>query len=405
MESKCGPLKAGMFLLVGFVILTPLNSYSLQTKDEWDAALKNSDSFLGNPGRYPGDVFAWKGHYLLRAYVRMASTYGESEYLDKAVGLIDHMFYHRDDARAARGELDIRMHPYDMAPTYYLNHRETAAPGWRREFDGDRIEVVTDGMITYAIMQFVDLAYTDPRFSGYKAKAKSYVAKVRETVNMHNSSFVYNRFPEIPGAYYWPARDGSRLYSTPLPVNQNGIMASTLLLLGYIEGDVPEYRKKAEAVLDYWKMHVRLTTDGEYLWDYRIGKTGVEDFNHGHIDMIFFRTAYRYGLLKDEDMQRLANTFVQKVYQGNGDIAKKVDGSGGLDNTPHEAGYDWIELTQFDGRVLGMVEEVYNKYYPRPTWARPLLGWAELLRWSKLVIDGNPPRRPENVRLVEPSKE
>jgi hypothetical protein len=260
-------------------------------------------------------------------------------------------------------------------------------------------------MITYAIMEFVDLAYTDARFSSYKSRAAAYVSKVRETVNMHNSSFVYDRFSGIPGSYYWPDSDGTGLYSTPLPVNQNGIMAATLLVLEHIEGAVPEYRRKAEAVLGYWKMHVWLTDNNAYAWEYRIGKSGIEDFNHGHIDMIFLNTAYRFGLLKDGDMRRLTNTFTQELYQGNGEIASKVDGSGGLDNTPHEAGYDWIDLSEYDGQVLKIVTEVYNKYYARPTWERPLLGWAELLRWSKIVKDREAPRPPENVHVVGPSKE
>ncbi|MFQ5382301.1 MAG: hypothetical protein ACE5EF_11890, partial [Dehalococcoidia bacterium] len=71
---------------------------------------------------------AWHGHYWLRAYVEMAAHYGDPQYLDDAVAMIDYMLDQRDDARAARGELDISSEPYRKAPLFYLQNRGQVAP-------------------------------------------------------------------------------------------------------------------------------------------------------------------------------------------------------------------------------------------------------------------------------------
>lgn len=392
-------------IILGCLIVSPINSHGIETKSEWDAAFQkqypSKDPLLDDPGPYPGDVFAWQGHYWVRAYVSMAQTYGDTGYLDKAVTLIDHMLYHRDDARQARGELDIRAHPYVSAPLYYLNHRDEAAPGWRRYWDGDRIEVVTDGMITQAIMLFVDLAYNDPRFSSYKTKAKTYLEKAEGTANIHNSEFVYGRFPEVPGSYYWPKPDGSGLYSGTVPFNQSAIMASTFLLLHKVKGGVIEYRRKAEAVLDYWKMHVRLMSNEAYDWNYDLRQPGDEDFNHSHIDLVLFNIGYHFDLLTSEDIQRLTNTFTKNIYKGNGKLAQYVDGSSiitSYESVGFEAAYDWIDLTRFNPVILTSAKEVYESHYANPTWSRPFLGWAEILRWSEIM--SGPPQPPQNVRII-----
>jgi len=398
----------GLIILI-YAICTSQNAYAIDNQSQWDlsfqALYSAQDPLLGDPGNYPGDLFAWHGHYWLRAYITMAKTYSDTKYLDKAVNLIDHMLYYRDDTRHARGELDLKTNPYLSAPLYYLNHRDEAAPGWRRYWDGDRIEVVTDGMITQAIMLFVDLAFNDKRFSFYQGKAKDYMEKVEETAEIHNSQFVYNRFPDVPGSYYFPNTDGSGLYSGDVPFNQSAIMATTLLLLDKVKGGVTEYRKKAEAILNYWKMHVKLTSNDAYDWNYYLRGSGEdEDFNHAHIDLIFLNSTYRFGLLDLVDMQRLANALIKNIYKGNGEISKYVNGSGTINSygaVGFEAAYDWIDLAEIDATAFTIAMEVYEKHYTNPTWARPFFGWAEILRWSKLLNNSASPDPPENLRIVD----
>ena len=378
-----------LFLLV-CLFFPAVSSHAIETQFQWDKAFRSTypdrDPDLEDPGNFPADVFAWHGHYWIRAYVTMADVYGDKKYLEKAVALIDHMLYHRDDARSSRGELNVRAAPYGTAPLYYLNHRGEAAPGWRRLWNGEiRVDVVTDGMITQGIMRFVDLVIHSPRFSGYQAKARSYLSKVEETVSAWDDSFAYDRY-DVPGSYWYPRKSSTRLSGTEVPFNQSAVMVATLLLLDKAKGGMPEYRKKAKAVLDFWRMKRRsVSGDDCYEWNYYLlhKEFGVEDITHSHMDMSFFTIAFQRGLMTDEEMKRLANTFTKKIYIGNGNISGYIDGSGSGD--AYNAGFDWIDLTPVNPNILDIATEIYKRHYLKPSWARPFLGWAEIIRWKSTM--------------------
>ena len=394
-----GKFRRGViFFLAVFFLFPASSSHSIETGSQWDEAFRSvnpsRDPLLEDPGEYPGEAFAWHGHYWIRAYVSMADASGDGKYLEKAVALIDHMLYYRDDARFSRGELNVGALPYMNAPLYYLNHKGEAAPGWRRFWNGEnRVEVLTDGMITQAIMRFVALVIDSPRFPDYKAKAGAYLSKVEQTVSAWDDSFAYDRYA-VPGSYWYPVSEGTGLSSGEVPFNHSAAMAGTLLLLDKAKGGVPEYRKKAKAILDFWRMKRRsVSGDTCYEWNYYLlrMKDGVEDFTHSHIDMSFLTIAYRQGLMTDEEMIRLANTLTMKIYKGDGNVAGYVDGTGSGDG--YYAGIDWIDLTPVNRTVLEIATEVYGKQYIQPTWARPFLGWAEIIRWKSTVEKRlSPPR-------------
>jgi hypothetical protein len=384
-----------LVILIAFTILSPTFSHAIDSKNEWDAAfLKqygSQDPLLYNPGTSPGNLFAWTGHYWLRAYVTMADAYNDSYYLDKAVSLIDHMFYYRDDSQVARGEWNIKTNPYLTAPLYYLNNRDKAAPGWCRIWDNNRrIEVVTDGQIVNAIMRFVDLVYNNPKFISYKSKALEYAEKVKETISIHDTQFVYNRFSDIPGSYYWPNVNGSGLYSNPVPFNQSATMGVALLLLDKLEGGGTEYREKAFAIANYWKNKAVIVND-TYVWNYHLQKSSIEDISHGDIDISFFYMAFKAGLLTNAEMQLLSNTFTKNLYRGNDAFAGFVDGSD-TTNSSYWIGVSWKVLHKFDSNVLTIVKNIYSKYYDSPSFAHTFLGWAEILK-SNLSFNAilNPP--------------
>jgi hypothetical protein len=322
----------------------------------------------------------------------MAEAYNDTDYLDKAVSLIDHMFYYRDDAQVARGEWDIKKNPYLTAPIYYLNNRNKAAPGWCRIWDNSRrIEVVTDGQIVHAIMRFVDLVYSNSKFISYKSKASEYIVKVKETVAIHDTQFVYKRSADIPGSYFWPNVDGSGLYTNPVPFNQSATMGVALLLIDKLEGGGTEYRKKAEALVNYWKTKVTKIND-TYVWNYHLQKTKVEDISHGDVDVSFLYMAYKKGLLSKSEMQLLSNTFTKNLYKGNDAFAGYVDGSETTQNS-YWIGVNWKDLHQFDSNVKTIVNNIYSKYYSSPSFAHTFLGWAEILKNSKLInVIPSPPK-------------
>jgi hypothetical protein len=391
-----------ILLAVLSILICTANALAIENQAQWDAAFQqyfgSKDPILSITNANESFEFSWQAHYWLRAYVSMAQTYNASPYLDKAVKLIDFMMANRDAERYRQGTLNLSKQPYYSAPQYYLNHRTEAAPGWRGVISSTdrRIQTLDDGQITHAIMRFVDLVYTNQRFASYKPKAQEYLQRVEEIVKSHDSSFVLNRFSGLPGSYYYPDIDGSGLYSGAVPLNHNATMGVSLLLLDKVKGGVLEYRQKAQAILDYFKTHVRLTSKDAYDWDYHPqnpASDGDEDLNHAHLDLSFLILAYHRGLnLTAQDMLRLANTLTKTVYLGNGELTLTVDGTKPDANKNYSpVGFDWIDLAEFDPSILDIAKEVYTKHYANPTWSRPFLGWAEIQRWSAALVKPEPP--------------
>lgn len=382
LEKNC------FFLILLFVLsyLFPSTGLSqVNNKAQWDAAFDemygDAEPMLDITNANEDGGLAWEASYWLRAYISMAQTFGDSKYLDRAVRLIEFLLANRDDARLARGELNLQKQPYHTAPLPYLNNRQQAAPGWRHwdsHYKGWRVLLIDDAMITGAIMRFVALVYERDSFTGYRPKADDYIAKVEETVRAHDDSFVFNRFENIPGNYYYPAPDGSGLHTGAVEFNMSAAMGTTLLLLDKVRGGVEGNQRKALAILDYFK-------------------------HHAHIDLGFFVLAHRRGLaFSKADMQRFAATLTKNVYRGNGELSWSVDGKEtNVEKNYWPAGFDWIDLAAFDAKVLAIAREVYTKHYPTPTWARSFLGWAEILRWTKILAENDftSPLPPENLRL------
>ena len=371
---------------------------AIENQRQWDAAFKSrygdSRPLLDIMRANEAGEFAWQAHYWIRAYVSMAQASGETKYLDDAVALIDFVLSYRDDARQARGEIDLLSQPYFIAPLYYLNHRNQAAPGWRVfAFDREwRVQTLDDGQITQAIMRFADLTFSDERFLAYQTVAAAYIARVEETVNAHNSLFVMNRFDDVPGSYYYPNPNGTGLYTGAVPFNHSATMGATLLLLDKVKGGVPEYRSKAEALLAYFKQHLRPAINNAYDWDYHLHDPLVisdagssdQDLNHAHVDLGFLVLAYHCGLsLSRQEMERFASTLTNNIYRGNGELAWSVNGIASDSKKRYwSVAFNWIDLAEFDHQVFDIAREVYRKHYATPTWAQPFLGWAEILRWT-----------------------
>lgn len=378
----------------------------LDSREQWEAAFSarysEGEPLLDITNGNDDGLFAWHGHYWLRAYVAMATTFGDTLYLRRAFRLIDHMLAYRDDARAERGELDLEQQPYFSAPLPYLTARGRPAPGWRRLAFGTewRVQTLDDGQITSAIMRVVEAVLSRPDFAAFASRARDYLEHVQQTVEAHESLFVIERFANVPGSYYYPNPDGSGLYSGAVPFNHSATMGVTLLLLDRVTGE-SRHRRKAEALVDYFLQHVRLRANDAYEWDYHLhnptvlsdADTSIEDFNHAHIDLGFLALAYEAGIrLQEADMLRLTRTLTHSVYRGEGELAWSVDGSAtDAQKRYWSVAFGWIELAAFDLQVLAIAREVYDRHYRHPGWAQPFLGWAELLRWTAKPPDSAPP--------------
>lgn len=268
--------------------------------------------------------------------------------------------------------------------------------------------LIDDAMITSAIMRFADLVQHSSEFSAYRPQAQLYLERVEETVQAHESSFLFNRFPEIPGSYYYPSPDGARLYSGAVESNMSAAIATTCLLVDCVRGRTL-HKDKAEAILAYFKRHARVTRDGAFIWSYHLQKphigaikSEIEDFSHAHIDLGFFVLTHKNGLnLSTPEMPHFGLTLIRHIYLGDGELTWSVDGQElNRNRTYWPIAFDWIDLTAFNPRILEIAIEVYSEHYRKPKWAREFLGWAEILRWNNRLQerDFTPPSAPRLIR-------
>jgi hypothetical protein len=425
-----------MALLLGLVQLgSPACAAGISSKRQWDsifaARYPNGDpGFSVTANDSAKEQYAWHNHYWIRAYLVMANTYGDTSYLNKAVALIDHMRENTDRKRFLRGELglvDYGSGTIAVMQTVYCRKNPgasvcagipTTGPmampnSWRRIYNGEwRIETLTDGMILQPISRFIDLVGNDDRFRAYRSKAGSYAQFVDSVVRTHEDLYSWTRDTAVPGSYWYirpsdPFATGKpsdqRLASDELPFNHSATMAVSLLLLDKNMGGKPEYRRRADSILAYFKKYAT-ESDGAMQWPYQLRRpTDIEDFMHGSVDLGFLVLARQLGRpgLTDEDMRKLARVVTRKVYDGNGGIYGEIDGTGGL-SAPYASGtvgLEWIDLAAWDSSLVPIVRAVLEKNVPSPDWSRPFLAWANLLAWERKTTVGSGTRAGKSFAL------
>ncbi|WP_298445079.1 hypothetical protein [uncultured Ferrimonas sp.] len=366
----------------------------LNSQAEWDAQFnkiyKNGRPLLNTTNGNDQKKFAWEGHYWLRSYLTMAKTYNDDKYLDYAVELIDHMFNYTDEKRVQRGELNLGKEQYDLAPKKYLNERGTPAPGWRRPYNGWRIEVLSDGQILNAITRVADYIKSENK-TKYTAKADQYFANAVKIIRSHDSSYSTTKNAAIQGSYFYVNYKNSEfgdagLFSNPMPFNHDMTMGIAMIYVNKWVGD-NTMAQRVRDIYGFFTDNLIYNSDGTCTWNYAFDKNGnnkLEDNNHAHLDVGFMVTAHDEGYsASTRDVKCLTKTLTDKVFMAPGMIHYDVAGNGISDRWDQIAtGYDWDQLQQYDGRVLEMNKHVLRQY-GQLTWYRPYLAWANVLYWQE----------------------
>jgi hypothetical protein len=340
---------------------------AIGTKAAWDSHFVtpygNSLPDLSTDG---GDM-AWTLYYWVRAYVSMAMTYGDTKYLDRAVGSIDHMLAYENSGGG-----------WGKAPLY--NQLGTA-------------------QVSQAIMQFVYAVHKDPRFTAYRSKADTYLARAERAVHVFDYQWVDDSpLLGLHASFYRYATcgaNGASLCGTDslLMYNQGASMSKALLLMDRVyrlKGQTPPagYLDKANKAANYFLKFAQ-NVNGGYLWRYEGARpgNGYEDTNHGHVDVSFLYAAGKFhiGGLTDTDMAKIAATFKNRILNGQpgpNDVSVVIDGTG-VPSSNYDrvtAGYDWIDYADYDPVLLSKVVNVFNRTMTTFNVARGAHGWAEILR-------------------------
>lgn len=390
--------------IIGLLLFLSANSSAaVNSRSDWDSLyFRQYGRCLPECLPYSNNEtgqFAWDAAYWVRSFCVMADTYHDTLYLSHAERLIRFMLDRRDDRRQQRGELNLAAYPYYSAPPAFLKDRSRAAPGWR-VWDGVHhgyvIETLHDGQITNAIMEFVLLVRSRPEFASFRKNADEFMSEVVHTVEIHRECFRLNAAGGIPGSYFYPKPDGSGLFKGALPLNHSLSMGTTLLQLFLITGDSLYFYPSA-ALWQYWKSDLQPIPSGGFTWHYHPQQPGVshsangtEDVNHAHVDVRFLLYAEKAGIVDSTILKGMTQTLLKQILQPDLVMSFTVDGKEPFLKPEFWAiGIDWIELTRFNLKVAAEAHRIYRKYYPRPTWSRPFLGWACLLRWLPIQQGGS----------------
>jgi hypothetical protein len=340
---------------------------AVATQAAWDAKYNAQyGSTLPNTSGGAED-FAWQGHYWVRSYVSMAKTYGDTKYLDTATRMIDFWFAHTDGPQ-----------------------------GWGTKINASQMGLDT-GVISEAIMLYSYEVWKDSRFTAYRAKADSYVAKLETILHTYDNQWVNNApYAGSPSFYVYASCGGICSSASLMMYNQGTVLAKPLMMIDRVKrlkGQTPDsgYLAKADKAAAYFKTFVR-SSNNAYNWDYGGARgSGIEDVSHAHLDLSHLLWAKQFGLggLTSTDMTRLAAT-MQKVLNGqagSNDVSHNVDGTGlpGDNYLRVSIGYDWIDLVDYDATLLDKTIKVFNTYMSNPSSARFYLGWAEIQRKKSCV--------------------
>ena len=353
-----------------------------QTRRQIDLVLHNKNGYYDDSN----GVFAWIVHYWIRAWVAMAELTGDRKYMDCCVSFIDYMVDHTDQRRILRGEI----HENYVRDPLYFRTTGRGGPFWKRGRDAI---VLNTGRICHGILCFVDTVYAGRRrWEAYKAKADSYFAQARIAVDAFDND--WQVFADKGSYHYRDSAGSGQLGVTRTAFNQSATMMSAHLILHKWRPDSAR-ADKIRRLAKYWiDDFARPAGNGTVSWRYIIHPhiVDTEDVGHAGIDIDFLVAAYESGLteLTRNHMEQLARTYRLNVIDGRGGLNRYVDGTTTAGFDEHwNAAVGWFQLARYDPAIVSDALTVYNiKYRPESKpgilWARPMLGWANLLLAAKI---------------------
>jgi hypothetical protein len=220
---------------------------------------------------------------------------------------------------------------------------------------------VHQGMFVYPTALFIEAVKTRPALrERFGADAEKFLAFINKHVFEKNERNWLD-MGELGGGYRFEPRLTDRYPNRIMPHNQFGALARAWLVLKDVQGAHPLMARRAEQMVRYFHSHLELDKKhNAYRWHYwdwtedaQPGHTGYEDSSHASLSMSLAVVAARRGVIfTDEDMTRIANTWLRLMWNGD-DLSPKmaaaVDGSKPHTFSPLTA--RWSELSQWDRRV------------------------------------------------------
>jgi hypothetical protein len=414
-------------------VIPPITTHAIDTIPGWDAMdahhnPKGPEVVVRNwiPD---ADNYAWIAYFWVQGYMALAESTGDARYMDTAKQILDHMLANRDDIRFADKPLEPA---YVSAPTHYLFHTGTPAPGWRRRSgftqNGMQVSVLIDGRISEIFLRWCDLSRK--AFPQYEADVTRYLARIHETLELHQDAFhqipanydaspsIYT--PELPAGgyrYWWhdknqnpPDTDTPRVYSGQTPVNHSAVMASAMLYYDRLTGR-NNYREKVQLIVNYFLNSLDRAHPEKAVWEYdplNTRRHDIEDIGHAAISLPLIQNAYLdggFGVTR-EHMLRLTETYLTLFDEETGFPHRYIDGTDAEKESADETYgmrsavcyYPWLWFSQFDPAVLTKARRAFENHFgDKYSSGFSMGGWAALLYWETVrdgkaaIIDNSKP--------------
>ncbi len=249
-----------------------------------------------------------------------------------------------------------------------------------RPHQGDRFMVRTvapeplefavhQGMFVYPTAQFIEAVMIRPELrERFGADAQRFLEFINKHVFEKNEQDWLD-MGELGGGYRFEPKITDRYPNRIMPHNQFAALARAWLVLKDLEGAHPLMGQRAEQMVRYFHSHLELDEENNaYRWHYwdwieygEPGNSGYEDTSHAGLTMSLAVEAARRGVVfTDEDMKRIANTWIKVMWNGDEDkplMAAGVDGREPHKFSPLHA--RWTELSQWDRKVYDLALKVF----------------------------------------------
>ena len=229
---------------------------------------------------------------------------------------------------------------------------------------------VHQGMFIYPVALFIEAVKGRPELQAqFGADADEFLAFINRHVFEKNERDWLD-LGEAGGAYGFEPKITDRFPNRVMPHNQYGALARAWLVLANVEGADPLMAQRAEQMVRFFRNSLVLDEEHDawawHYWDWiafgEPGASGWEDTSHGHIDVSLAIEAARRGVVfTDEDMARMANTWLEVMWNGDAQaplMAARVAESEDFKQSPVTR--DWSALSQWDARAYELALTAYQ---------------------------------------------
>ncbi len=233
---------------------------------------------------------------------------------------------------------------------------------------------VHQGMFAYPVALFIEAVRLNPALhEQFGADADEFMAFINHNLFEKNEQD-WLEMGDLGGAYRFQPLETDRFGNRIMPHNQFGALARAWVILGNLEGAHPLMADRAEKMVRYLHSFMELDEDtNAYRWHYwdwiedgEPGASGWEDTSHAGLTMSLAIVAARRGLIfTTEDMERIANTWIKVMWNGDEadpKMAAAVDGKEPYKFSP--LSNNWSELSEWDAQVYDLALAAYNTMSP-----------------------------------------